>query len=474
MKQTTLRTKTIRHSNNISFPIGTTLCVRKYGIKLDFNRLFGKYKTRGISLPHLVEALITYRLTENQSTVRGYEWISRKEVREEFSLPSFEQRTLFRVHEILGDNREEVMYDFQDILFSLYDFPHTDINLDWTSFVLWGGSCPIGEYGYSRDHRPDKKQITVGIAELREPINIPYALTIQPGNIVDQTHFKTTFEQAKRKLKNKSLIIFDKGANSKDNISDVLASKMKYLTAKKLNTSDDKVINDFWNRNPSEVVEGTYGFVQAFPSRYNYFFFSEKLREQQTMSKIRKAERLLAEAKDIQKSIDHDKQLPRRFRINNPLVRISYSYQTRLKNMSEEEALELVKKAAINGREGFFCLTSSHKLTLKQALMTYRKKDSIEKVIQSLKNDINIRPLRVWSNNSMYGAVLIGFFAQVILSLIRYDYAELKNTAPKFIKISLMNLTVTVEKEESRPKRWIYANFDPINELILLQKQGVT
>jgi len=37
-----------------------------------------------------------------------------------------------------------------------------------------------------------------------------------------------------------------------------------------------------------------------------------------------------------------------------------------------------------------------------------------------------------------------------------------------------MNLTVTVEFVKKCSKRFIYANFDPINELILVQNQAIT
>jgi transposase len=43
--------------------------------------------------------------------------------------------------------------------------------MDWTSIVLHGDKSSLGKYGYSRDHRPDKKQVTLGIAELADPIN---------------------------------------------------------------------------------------------------------------------------------------------------------------------------------------------------------------------------------------------------------------------------------------------------------------
>jgi transposase len=476
MKQTKLRTKQVVVNNNISFPIGTALAVKKYSKKLNLERIFSKFKQRGISLKNLVEALLSYKLTENLSLTRGSDWINREEVLQEFSLRSFEQKTLYRAIEIVGENYQEVILDLQDILFNQYDFEHTDINMDWSSLILWGDKAKIAKYGYSRDHRPDKKQITFGITELRKPINIPIGLTIAEGNVNDQTHFQTTFNQVKDCLRENSKAIFDKGGNSKDNLNSIIVSKMQFLTAKKLNTSDDKIIKKFWKMNPELINSDKeiYGLKIPFPSRVNYFFFSKKLKQENISSALRKAERQLKEAKDIESASRKGKSLPKRFRINNILVEATIEYQTKLKSMSENEAFELVKKASITGREGFFCLSSSENLTLNEALVLYREKDSVEKIMNSLKNEINIKPLRVWSDNNIKGALLIGYLAHLIISLIRYDEPELKKYSTKFIKISLSNLTVTVEKLGFFRKRRIYSNFDHINELICLQNMAKT
>jgi transposase len=127
----------------------------------------------------------------------------------------------------------------------------------------------------------------------------------------------------------------------------------------------------------------------------------------------------------------------------------------------------------ITGREGFFCIKSNENLTLAQALNTYRKKDSIEKIFHFLKNEIEIKPLRVWLDDSIYGALIIGFIAQLFISLMRYELKELKHTSIKFIKKSLMNLTVTLNHMKNGTKNLIYANFDSINTLILGQKSGI-
>lgn len=476
MKTIKPRTILIVPNDNISFPIGSIAAVRRYYEKLLLSSVFSKYKRKGRDINRLIEALVAYKLTENLSISKASVWINRDAVLEEFGLDSFEERTLFRVLEIIGRNREEVIADIQRILFEVYDFEHTDTNLDWTSLVLHGLKCPIGAYGYSRDHRPDKKQITIGLAELRHPINIPYGLTVNPGNMNDQNHFKDTYKQVRPHLREGSLVVFDKGANSKASLETIQADKMKYLTAKKLNKSDDKRIKNFRKRK-AELIDaenGVYGIKYPFPSRIDYFFFSERLQAEHIEAKMRKAERKLAEAKEIQKALDNKRQLPKKFRINNELVDITYSYQTKLTKLTEKQAFNLVKKACITGREGFFCLTSCEDLTLEQALQIYRQKDSIEKIINSLKNEIEIKPLRVWSDNSIYGAVLIGFLAQLFISLMRYEHEEIRNTSTKFIKTSLMNLTVTVENRRNGVKRRIFSNFDPINCTILGQTPAVT
>jgi len=466
----------INPTPNISFPIGTILSVQNCYEKLDFFKVFSKYKKKGRDINSLIQSLVSYKLTDNFSICRGSEWINRKEVLNMFNLKEFEERTLFRVLEIIGINKEEIIADIQDGIFDKYTFSHTDVNLDWTSLVLYGDKCNLGKYGYSRDHRPDKKQITLGLAELASPINIPIGMTINAGNKPDMTHFKETYGQIKRKLKEGSRITIDKGANSEENINLVKKDKMKYLTLKKLNKSDDKRIKKFDIEEAKLIDENrkVHGIKFIKPSKYDYFFFSESLKQEQLAFKIRKARQKFEEAKELQKCIDEGKKIPKKFRINNALIDITYSYQTKLSKLNEKDALELIEKDAINNREGFFCIISNENLTLEEALETYRKKDSIEKIFNSLKNEIEIKPIRVWTENSIYGALIIGFLAQLFVSLIRYDCKELKQISTKFIKKSLMNLTVTIIYEKNLTKRYIYSNFDEINRLILVKKQTDT
>jgi len=474
--QTKLRTYVVEPNDNISFPIGIILLVKTLYEILNFSEIFGKHKKKGISIDDLLIALISYKLTDNFSIKRSHGWINRLEVLQIFNLISFSERTIYRLLETIGANREEIISDIQDRIFDRYDFDLTDINMDWTSIVLHGNKAELGKYGYSRDHRPDKKQITIGLAELANPINIPIGMTVEPGNLNDQKHFKKTYLQVKDRLKEDSLVIFDKGANSIDNTQMIRSDNLQYITGKKLNKSDDKIIAKFEEYSP-EIIDdeaGIRGIKIVKPNSINYFYFSKKLQKEQLESRARKVVKQIKEAKTIQECIEKNKKLPKKFRINNLLVDVDYSIQTKLVQISEDEAVKLLEDKLITGREGFFCLKSSKNLTLVEALNTYRKKDSIEKIFHSLKNEIEIKPLRVWTDNSIYGALIIGFIAQLFISLIRFEIPEMKHTSTKFIKKSLSNLTVTIDLWKRKTKKYIHSNFDSINTKILLYDWAIS
>ncbi len=456
-------------NKNICVPIGSMLAVQYFYEKLNFSDTFNKHKSKGLDLNSLLIGLVSYKLTENFSIKEAGKWLNQEEILEILNLESFHEKVLYRTLETLGRNKEKILSDILGSMFSVYGFEETDINLDWTSIVLHGTKSKLGKYGYSRDHRPDKPQITVGVSELKKPINIPIGITVNKGNVLDLQHFPDTYNQVKSRLKEGSLIVFDKGANTADNIKIIQKDEMGYLTSMKLNASDDKIIEKF-DPEKAELVDSKksiYGIKITKPSSIKYFYFSESLQKKQLESKARTILKKLQEAKEIQEVITKNKKLPKKFRINNELIEIDYSFRTKLEELSDEEAIELLKSSIISGREGFFCLKSNKNLTLEEALETYREKDSIEKIFDSLKNEIQIKPLRVWSDYSIYGAILLGFIAQLFISLMRYEFEEIKRRSTKFIKKSLKNLTLTIKFVKNGIKNYIFANFDKINSLIV-------
>jgi transposase len=80
--------------------------VQKQHEKLGFQHVFSKYKKKCRDQNSLITALIRYKLTDNFSISKSSEWINREEVLELFELKGFQERTLFRALETIGENKE--------------------------------------------------------------------------------------------------------------------------------------------------------------------------------------------------------------------------------------------------------------------------------------------------------------------------------------------------------------------------------
>jgi len=153
-------------------------------------------------------------------------------------------------------------------------------------------------------------------------------------------------------------------------------------------------------------------------------------------------------------------------RLRNPLISLNIGVQAKLLS-SDLDSFEYVRNALSNRREGFFKLECSEKLTAEEVFSIYRRRDTVEKLMDSLKNHIDLKPLRVWSESAVKGTLLLCFLAQAIVSMVRYEMPELRSRSTKFIIGSLKKLTVTYVYDKKQAVRRTYSNFEPLNSRIL-------
>jgi len=468
----------IEPTSHISFPIGPVLLVRNAFTELGLESVFGKLKSKGRSLVSLVEGMISSKIIGNFSVSDCSNWMNQPEMLEFYNLKTFTPRTLYRALETIGENTKDILSFLRDTVFSRLNIDSTDSNLDWTSLVIWGDKSELGERGYSRDHRPDKKQIVIGVAELANPYHIPIGLTVKPGNINDMSHFASTLVSISKWLKKDSLIVCDKGVNSEKNIDLVEALGHSYLMGMRLNKSLEKVIKSFWEKEPvcinpdeNSPDKKIWGIAIHYEKHTTYLYFSREREILELAAEEKKAYENYEEARDLETRVRLSLPIPRNLRLSkNPLIRMRYSIQTLLGGREEDEIIADLKCNLHTGREGFFALKTNGNLSPSDALKMYREKDSVEKLFQSLKNEINLKPLRVWTENSMRGAILIGFIAQLIVSLIRYLVPEVKHLSTKYFLKELKKLTVTLKKRRDGFDERIFSNFTPINTAILRSK----
>ena len=73
----------------------------------------------------------------------------------------------------------------------------------------------------------------------------------------------------------------------------------------------------------------------------------------------------------------------------------------------------------------------------------------------------------MWSDDAVYGVLLLGFIAQLFISLTRYFIRPVKTVSTKFIASSLQKLTLTVVLSVDGRRKRIYSNFDPLKMAFL-------
>jgi transposase len=464
--------------SNKSFSIGLLEFVKKYYKKLELTDVIGTLKCKGIELDKLVRGMITFKLNHNLSISKCGDWMNQLHILRQFQLTKFNTKALYRALETIGQNEALVLRKFQDKLFSKYEFEHTDTNIDWSSLILHGTASPIGAHGYSSDKRPDKEQITFGVGEIAKPVNVPFVLTTQKGNVASKTHFKPSFLRAVKHLKEESLIIIDRGANTKQN-KDLMREKlMHYLTARILSGKDNDLLSQFSKLKAEKLsIEKKNGntdevYCQKIEQNgvFLYVCFSDKLYEKEITKKQKKIEKDIELIQRLNEKIRAGEKLKiKQKQINLPdkVLTQKITIQDKLVTQTTDQIKKYLESIHVNGREGFYILESSKNLTPKEAVSAYKGKDSIEKIMNSLKNEIEIKPVRVWTESSIRGVVIIGFLTQVFISLARFESDILKLLSTTTILNSLKNLTLTIKKPISGLIEQIISNIDQISTLIL-------
>ena len=473
-KQVAARADALTANDNISVPVGTVTAVREYLNKLGIGPVLADTKRKGVPLLPLVTALISYRLTENFSIDGCGRWLEDPAVRNIMGLKgNVSHRMIYRAVEDVGKNMKHILADARSSILRRYDLPHTDVNIDSSSLSVYSKQSSLFSFGYSRDKRPDLRQVNFCIAEIRKPVNIPVHMTVSPGRSPDCVQFIEMIDDLSQFLDEGSTAVMDAAGESKNVTSSITSKGMKYMVRKKMNESDDLWISRF-DKNDAISVDTEKKVLcskKVFGSsgRTNYLFFSEKLYDDKMKALDARAQRCVDEYFDVIRmrddgSLKVSKTMLRRLR--NPLIYCNVNVQTRLFN-GEDEMYSFVRERLSNGREGFFKLESSAELTEKEAYTMYRERDTTEKLIDSLKNHIDTGPLRVWSDACVKGILTICFLAQTIVSMIRFEHPELSSLSSKNIIRSLEKLTLTVIRSDRRTKTRIFSNFDPVNSMIL-------
>jgi len=370
------------------------------------------------------------------------------------------ERSLYRGIQKIGRLFPILMEKYQAIISDKGLVDYNQIT-DFSSSYFEGKKAEIAEHGYSRDHRPDKKQVTWGITT---GINgIPTALTIQKGNLQDKTHMREMLKISLKILEKGSLLMYDCGGNSPWVKDKIVENGYNYLTlkAKKVRTYK-KHIKDFATEcHAIKIGEKEYLAVKRKSDRreneWFYIFFSKELCEDQLRKKESKFRKRMTKGDELAKKARKHKAI-QLFPSKLGWIGLYPEIQ---------QTIGIIENPYITGIEGFFILESSLDKEPEKILELYKQRDVAEKFIRCMKEGGELRPIRHWNKYAIIGALFICFLAAAIINLTEKmcKNPDVKNF--KLLKKYLGNLTLTVIYPENGFRIRVVSNLSPPIEAIL-------
>jgi transposase len=119
----------------------------------------------------------------------------------------------------IKDALEEALFERRRDLFSHLDM----VFFDTTSIYFEGeGGTELGQYGHSKDHRPDRKQMIVGVVLDGE--GRPLCCELWPGNVTDVKTLIPVVDRLQKRFRIRSIcIVADRGMISEETIAQLQA-----------------------------------------------------------------------------------------------------------------------------------------------------------------------------------------------------------------------------------------------------------
>lgn len=330
----------------------------------------------------------------------------------------------------------------------------------------------IVRVGYSRDHRSDRPQVTVGLS-MDRVTDMPMGLIVNPGNILDVTHFNDTFRQIVPILPEDAMIIFDNGAYSKDNSALIDRSGFGFVTRLQLNRSDDAYVQnhrDEWIPIDDDI---SYMKLRGNKGRTRYIFSSRKRREEIICGYRCRAEHDWGQMIEMRLALEKGKKPRKKYRISNCFVDTRLSYHFPLQFSSESGAIEHAVNHMICGREGLFVLLTNRPLTAEQTLDPYRSRNAVETAFRDLKHGIDWRPARCTSAKAIRGRILISFLALFCMSMVRFLYPEYRTKTADSLVEELTSFSLTIVRHANGSVSRVFSNFTPIIRRLCGRKRSV-
>lgn len=385
--------------SDLSAPVGATC--------LDFilqRHFSGAYTCK--QLAEAVYAMVLNRISDPLSKRGVNEWLT------EVYRPAFDQlelHHLYRGLDFLAEYKEKIEIDLFDSIKNLFDLEVNMVLWDTTSTYFEGnGPEELGRYGHSKDHRPDRIQVMVGVLMTRS--GIPVAHEVFPGNTADVNTFSQIIADVRRRF-NLTRVIFvgDRGMVSKDLLEHLDKNHIEYIVGMRMRkvkdvgavlktggryrtVKDNLKVKEVWYDADRYIV--CYNPVQAAHDKMAREEMCRKLEEQLKNGGI--------------KSLIGNRGYRRYLLLNKDAV-VGIDQET------------LQEEARYDGK---YVLRTNSQLSTDEVALAYKDLWRVERAFRTMKTSLDLRPVYHWKDSRVRGHIMVCFLALVLESALQRKLAE--------------------------------------------------
>lgn len=390
----------------------------------------------------LITAVLLNRILKPTSKLEAIRWI-KDTVFPHFSSLKDKEYHESRVYEAMDevyDNLPGIMEEFYHLLegkplFLLYDI---------TSVYFEGKKVKIGKKGYSRDKRPDRPQVLLGL--VLDENGFPVHFEIFEGNVKDET----TVGEVVRKVRgrfgiDKAIFIGDRGMVTAENVGKIIREGLGYIMALRngeakellkekgiqMELFDQKLPVTIWE----DGQERKYVLCGSEYRRERDEKVLEALlsRGREALEKVQR----MVEAGRLKKYEKVIRRAEKKLTESGTGKYFDFSYQ--------EGKFEIIKRSEEIKKSkmlcGYYVLeTSEVGMPVEEVEAHYKDLQQVEQCFRDLKDLLDIRPVYHWVDRRVKTHIFLCLMAQVVLRHTRKALKEAgwlgkgkENTLERFI-----------------------------------------
>ena len=392
--------------------------------------------------------MVANKFVDPQSKLGAWLWYDRSVFKfsEEFKhLPAKDKgllQSLYRTLDYLTDSKNEIE---KELYFQLqcYGLETELVLYDITSSYFEGEDAEIGAYGYSRDHRPDRPQIVIGVVTSKE--GIPFAHYVFEGNKVDKTTVKEVVDDLKERFGiTHCIFVGDRGMVTRINLETIKDHEYDYIMGiRRHNSRIVRELLPFIKEKPTdEILEirqeqlKDKKLLKNFTTKTRFVIgFNEFVQQKVRKTRESKFSQFKAFLEELAVEGELDVVSKNMSKINAYLkqkkLKRYYCVSLQQKDDSDQFCLVLDEKSDIIEEEklidGHFFIQTEVKeqtLTGKEVISSYKSLQKVERIFKVLKNNIELRPIYVRKDRRIKGHVFICFLTYLIECILERTLNE--------------------------------------------------